>query len=71
MNDDIIKSNRPNFAYGDFNPCPFCGNTQIYIFITPENKFYAKCERGDSCGASAFRGSNNIRDALASWNNRI
>ena len=68
--DKPITADRPSFAYGDFEPCPFCGNYQIKIFETPEGKFYAKCETGDSCGASTYRGSKNIVNAVAAWNNR-
>ena len=68
--DEQITADRPNFAYGDFEPCPFCGNYQIKIYKTAEGKYYAGCFSGDSCGASTFRGSSSIKYAAAAWNNR-
>lgn len=68
--DKRITQERPSFAYGDFEPCPFCGNYQIRIMETEDDKYYAKCESGDSCGASTFRGSVSVANALAAWNNR-
>lgn len=75
--DKTIPDERPNFAYGDFERCPFCGNFQIYIFIDTErfkdegvDGYYAACRRGDSCGVvkSTCR---NIADAHSSWQRRV
>ena len=69
--DNPITLDRPNFAYGDFEPCPFCGNYQIYIFVnTDTDKFYTKCERGDSCGAKTHE-CTTIDNALNAWNKRV
>jgi len=67
--DRRISTLRPSFAYGDFKPCPFCGNYQIEIRVNSDEKYYAICEKGDSCGVRK-PGCRTIDDALRSWNRR-